>query len=127
MRRVTRWTPIDYQEAVLENFKKNSKRTQAEWKLRTEIRKVLGWDDWEYQYHVLRYVADFAHLPTKLIVEVDGSSHNHKKEYDDQRTSKLNDHGWTVIRFTNAEVFRETEKVIQKIKDTVFGLSVDSP
>ena len=119
-------THFNTQLAVYEGFKKNSKRTEAEWQLRTLIRKELDWTEWSYQHRILRYTADFAHLPTKLVIEVDGSSHDHRKEYDAKRTENLNHEGWTVIRFTNVQIYKEPEKVMNKIKETL-GASVESP
>ncbi len=51
------------------------------------------------------YVVDFL-LDGKLIVEVDGSSHDKedKKEYDALRTQRLESLGYKVIRITNKEV-----------------------
>ena len=62
------------------------------------------------------YVVDFL-LDGKLIVEVDGSSHDKedKKEYDALRTQRLESLGYKVIRITNKEVINGiTTEVAEK-------------
>ncbi len=48
-------------------------------------------------------------------IEVDGDSHAEQLEYDQARTTYLNELGYTVIRFTNREVFTQCEVVLQHI------------
>lgn len=115
---------------VEHNFTRNSKRTEAEWRLRSELRNQLDWGEWRYQYKILHYTADFAHLPSKTIVEVDGSSHNHREERDNHRTDVLFHEGWRVIRFTNVQIYKELEWVIKTIKANIeinSSTSVDNP
>ncbi len=54
------------------------------------------------------YIADFACHRSKLIVELDGSQHNEKreKERDAVRTAFLESRGYFVVRVWNNEVFR---------------------
>lgn len=51
-----------------------------------------------------RYIADFACRNPMLIVEVDGETHVDRGAADQQRTEFLQDRGYRVIRFTNADV-----------------------
>ena len=50
-------------------------------------------------------------------MEVDGDSHAEpdQKEYDEARTEWLNDHGYTVIRFSNREVLGQFGAVLDAI------------
>ena len=50
------------------------------------------------------YIADFYCSELKLIIEVDGSFHNGRKEYDNERDSKLLNKGIQVIRIKNEEL-----------------------
>lgn len=58
------------------------------------------------QRPVSRYIADFACLEAKLIIEIDGQSHDvaDQIEYDAERTSLLNKLGWRVLRIRDALV-----------------------
>src|ERR1700722_15440096 len=46
------------------------------------------------------YVADFACMKARLIVELDGPSHDARKEYDHRRTEFMQKTGWAVLRFS---------------------------
>lgn len=66
------------------------------------------------------YIADFYFTKTtfgKLVVEIDGSSHAGRSEYDARRTAYLvNERGCRVIRFTNEDVFRDVSSVVDAIE-----------
>jgi very-short-patch-repair endonuclease len=61
------------------------------------------------------YVADFACLPLKLVIELDGGQHSDALDYDAQRTSYLEKHGFRVLRFWNNQVFTERPVVLDAI------------
>jgi len=61
------------------------------------------------------YFGDFCSHGAKLIVEVDGDSHASTLEYDAERTRFLESEGYRVIRFTNADVMRNLERVLTAI------------
>lgn len=65
------------------------------------------------QHPVGPYVADFACVPAKLIVEVDGYTHwtTEQLAHDARRTSYLEALGWRVIRVTNADVYESMDGV----------------
>lgn len=44
------------------------------------------------------FFGDFVWIHLKLVIEIDGSSHNGKKEYDERRDAFLKSHGWKVMR-----------------------------
>jgi len=62
-----------------------------------------------------RFIIDFYCDEAKLCIEIDGDSHAEQIEYDQARTAHLNELGYTVIRFTNREVFNQCEAVPQQI------------
>jgi len=68
------------------------------------------------QYPIGNYVVDFVCLATRLIVEIDGESHNHMIEADERRTQWLESQGFRVIRFMNSDVLKNTEGVTQAIQ-----------
>jgi methylmalonyl-CoA mutase len=76
------------------------------------------------QHAIDGYITDFVCLGKGLVIEIDGGYHQFTKEQDELRTLVLNAKGFHVIRFTNEEVIRESEKVLQAIK-TALGLQPD--
>lgn len=70
------------------------------------------------QHIIGKYIADFACLETKLIIEVDGKYHNleGQQEEDAIRTKVIEDYGYRVLRFTNEQVLYDTEQTLEKIK-----------
>ncbi len=61
------------------------------------------------------YVADFVCIPMKLIVELDGPSHDGTVRADLEREAYLKAHGFRILRFTNQQVHEELEGVFQMI------------
>lgn len=76
------------------------------------------------QHIVGEYITDFINLKNKLIIEIDGKYHQEAEQVikDTQRTQYLEQKGYTVIRFTNEEVFNHMEDVIKKIKETIMAI-----
>ena len=64
------------------------------------------------------YIADFYICDKRLVVELDGSSHKGREDYDAKRTTDIKKlHGYNVLRFKNKAVFADVNKVIAKIQD----------
>lgn len=76
------------------------------------------------QHIVGEYITDFINLKHKLIIEIDGKYHQEVEQVkkDAQRTQYLEQKGYSVIRFTNEEVFNHMEDVIKKIKETIMAI-----
>ncbi len=94
------------------------RQTQAEEVLWAYLRaKPLGFK-FRRQHPYLHYILDFYCHSLKLVIEVDGSIHEKEevKENDAVRQSCLEDHGLTILRFTNEEIRLNTENVIAKIE-----------
>jgi Uncharacterized protein conserved in bacteria len=67
-----------------------------------------------------RYVADFYIIDQRLIVELDGSTHNGTKSADTQRSADIiNHYGYDVIRFKNKAVFKDVKAVLGEILNHV--------
>jgi len=62
------------------------------------------------------YIIDFFCSKANLAIEVDGEIHKFKNEYDAERTQYLEESGIKVIRFSNFDVEKNIEKVIERIK-----------
>ena len=75
------------------------------------------------QHPVGNFILDFYCPACKLVVEIDGEIHAYQTDYDDARTSKLAEHGYKVLRFSNKQVMNDLPKVIAEIKRVAFSLS----
>jgi very-short-patch-repair endonuclease len=64
-----------------------------------------------------RFIVDFYCASLKLVIEIDGDSHDSEEAlvYDHERSIYLNGLGLTVMRFTNAEVMDNLEGVHQQL------------
>lgn len=67
-----------------------------------------------FQVIVPPYIVDFLIPKRMLVIEVDGSSHKNKKEYDERRTRYLEARGFRVVRILNSEVATWSLKTIRK-------------
>ena len=61
------------------------------------------------------YIVDFVCVTPKLIIEADGGQHAEQAEYDQARSLYLNGLGFTVLRFWNDEILRQTDDVLAEI------------
>ncbi len=71
------------------------------------------------QHAIEGFIADFVCIPKMTVIEVDGGYHSEEeqKDYDQQRTQYLEEFGFTVIRFTNEDVIKNTNKVVTEITE----------
>jgi very-short-patch-repair endonuclease len=69
------------------------------------------------QHPIGPYVADFAHIAGKMVIEIDGSTHwtAEKIAHDRRRDAYLSSRGWTVVRFPNDDVYRDVSRVVEEI------------
>jgi len=70
------------------------------------------------QHPVGRFVLDFYCPSHRLVVEVDGGSHEGKPDYDQARTAALAAFGYHVLRFRNADVLNRLPSVLATIRET---------
>jgi very-short-patch-repair endonuclease len=92
--------------------------TDAELKLWNALRahRLMGLG-FRRQLPIDGYIVDFACPEKKLIVEVDGSQHgdDNLAIADQVRSKRLEEDGWTVLRFWNDDVVRDIDSVCQHI------------
>ena len=67
------------------------------------------------QYPLCGYVVDFVCLEASLVIEADGGQHAEQTAYDEERTRKLEQSGFRMMRFWNDEILRNTEIVLETI------------
>lgn len=93
--------------------------TEAERKLWWHLRRriALHGTYFRRQVRLGRYIVDFCCLKARLVVEVDGGQHGRDSiaRYDAARSQELEGQGFTVLRFSNTQVLREIDTVIETI------------
>ncbi|BCM93035.1 putative protein [Abditibacteriota bacterium] len=67
------------------------------------------------QHPIPLYIADFACIAKKLLVELDGRGHDHTVERDHNRDEVIKQQGWRVLRFSNVQLMRDREGVVQTV------------
>jgi very-short-patch-repair endonuclease len=75
------------------------------------------------------YIADFVCHSGRVIVELDGESHDFesRRKIDRRRDAWFESQGYAVLRFTNDQVLRELEGVVHVIRETVCTRRADPP
>ncbi|MEJ7609606.1 MAG: DUF559 domain-containing protein [Ferruginibacter sp.] len=92
--------------------------TEAENILWQELRNNQLGVKFRRQHPIDAYIADFVYLQKALIIEADGGYHHspEQKLYDEDRERILKEIGFTILRFTNAEILNTPKKVIFDIR-----------
>ena len=78
------------------------------------------------QYKIAPFVVDFACVPLRLVIEIDGGVHGRDDVVlrDHLRQTEIEALGWTVVRFTNDTALGEPWRIDDAIRDRarVLGL-----
>jgi very-short-patch-repair endonuclease len=71
------------------------------------------------QFGIGHFIVDFYCHSLRLVIELDGFTHDSEKTQEKDRVKQefLEKSGYTVIRFTNEEVYGDIEKLLNKIQD----------
>ena len=115
----SRWGVIkrQYSQQTLQNAKVlRQNQTNAEGLLWHYLRnKQMDGHKFRRQQPIGPYIVDFACMPRKLIVELDGGQHAKQEAYDEKRDTFLQDKGYRILRFWNNEVFENCFGVLESI------------
>ncbi len=87
--------------------------TEPELLLWTCLRHDFNWK-FRRQEPIGRYVVDFVCYPKRLIIEVDGIQHADSPA-DRVRDARLEELGFTVLRFWNGDIMTELDTVLETI------------
>jgi very-short-patch-repair endonuclease len=118
---------VDGTEALERVRELRREMTPAERRLWSRLRtRRLGGFKFKRQEWVGPFIADFYCWEAKLIVEVDGTQHADRDDYDCARTAYLKREGFRVVRFWNNQVTDELEGVLAAILAILEG-RVPSP
>jgi very-short-patch-repair endonuclease len=110
--------PIEYtllKDFAIENRKKPTEEESILWDyLKGNVFGV----HFRRQHIIGLFIADFACLSHKLIIEIDGKYHQLPDQQisDKERTEWLEQKGFKVMRFTNEQIINDTNKVLKSIQ-----------
>lgn len=90
----------NYAEVLLWNEIKNKKVSNLDF----DRQRIIG-----------NYIVDFLCYQKMLVIEIDGSSHDNKVDYDKVREEYLKNLGLQVLRFTDKDVRNNIQSVLNEI------------
>ena len=106
-------------DLLKEYAKENRKRpNEAESVLWDYIKERQLGQPFRRQHIIGEFIADFACIPAKLVIEIDGGYHQlpERQISDEKRQEWLESQGFAVIRFTNEEVISDIDNVLETIE-----------
>jgi very-short-patch-repair endonuclease len=116
--RLERWqTPPE----LWANFKRLAREarrhpTPAEERLWQALRRKSLGTRFRRQHSIGQFRVDLYCPRVRLAIEIDGSSHDDKGDYDAERTVHLEGRNIRVLRFTNSQVMGELGRVLETIE-----------
>jgi cyclase len=98
-----------------------NKLTPAEQTFWLRLKEQFSEYKFRKQHPISIYIADFYCHKLKLVIEIDGSSHDSEeaKLADKKRQEYLENLNLTVIRFTNEQIRSDVENVIKVISSII--------
>lgn len=98
--------------------------TEAEALLWRHLRdRRLAGAKFKQQMWIGAYIADFACIDARLIVEADGGQHGEQIGYDIARDTALAAAGWRVMRFWNADIAANVTGILDAIREALHAPS----
>jgi very-short-patch-repair endonuclease len=119
MKRYFRNTDLKPLSSELRTF--GTKGEAVLWKMVLRARLMNGYQ-FNRQYIIENYIVDFISRRLNLIIEIDDSSHLTKGSEDYKRQLRLEELGFTVLRFSEYEVLNALEDVHNQIYYAVKAL-----
>ena len=124
----TQRTISDFRRKTARRLRHNT--TDAERKLWRLLRTFeLNGRHFRRQMPIGNYVADFACMAARLIIEFDGSQHGEAENAarDDVRTRWLEGEGYCVLRFWNNDIVQNPQGVLDVIYAALYGSRDSEP
>ena len=106
--------------------------TKSEQLIRAVVRKKKLWHLFLRQKMIGSFILDFYCSKLLLGIEIDGSSHDDKIDYDAMRTLKIQEKWIKILRYTNDDVLKNIEWVINnleyeiQIREKELGMQIPS-
>jgi len=105
----------------LKSFAKNLRNdsTKGEIILWSKVLRAKQFHGYQFnrQFAISNYIVDFICRKLKLIIEIDGYSHEFKFEKDKLRDEELKTLGYTTIRFQEKDVYIDLENIIRVLEN----------
>ena len=81
------------------------------------------------QVPIQNYIADFVCMSAKLVIELDGASHDFEEQLkaDQKRDAFFVSEGFQILRFTNEQVMSNLEGVVEMIRQAASSRASSSP
>lgn len=90
--------------------------TSSEQRLLTALTQELPNLEFQFQVVMVPFIVDFVSLIKKVVIEVDGNSHDGRFDSDETRQRDLERDGYSFIRFTNNEVMNSIDQVVSDVR-----------
>jgi len=129
--------PLSLRERVRVRDSKQLKTFARELRQQATDAELLLWkhvrgrrlDGYKFRRQVViePYIVDFLCLEARLIVEADGGQHIEQSAYDGRRARKLEDMGYTIMRFWNHEILGDLSSVLEQIHSALIKASSPQP
>jgi adenine-specific DNA-methyltransferase len=71
------------------------------------------------QHSVGPYICDFACVEASILVELDGSQHVERSDYDFGRDAFLRSKGFRILRFWNNDVLSNTDAILETVYEAL--------
>jgi very-short-patch-repair endonuclease len=85
-----------------------------------QVHKGIFWKiDFDRQRIIGNYIIDFYVKTLGLVIEIDGSSHNNKEEYDQKREEYLLSFGLKVYRISDFRVKHDLNNVMKELEEYI--------
>lgn len=104
-------------KSLARHLRKDS--TPGEIKLWSEVLRARGFYSYQFnrQFAIGNYIVDFVCRKLKLVIEIDGRSHQFKIDRDRQRDQYLEDPGYCVVRIAESDVTHDLNNVIRTLEN----------
>jgi len=118
---VTNFRELPYNPKLKDRARKlRNNSTRGEIKFWSELLRNRQSGYQFYRQKILyHYIVDFHCPKLKLIIEIDGTSHDNKKEYDEHRDKILGSYGLKVLHFNDIKVLNNFHLVEKDFKEQV--------
>ena len=97
------------------SIKNRRSPTEAEYIMWQFLRKNNYGYKFVRQKPIFRFIVDFYCRKLLLVIEIDGNSHDERKNYDQQRDKYLESVNIKTLRFTNDEVLNDFDSVLKRL------------
>ncbi len=104
--------------------------TKSEIRLWQQLKgKQMYGDDFHRQKPLLNYIADFYCYELKLVIELDGYTHQFEEvvKKDEIKQQELEEAGLTVLRFNDNEVMRDINNVMRTLEGYITEFEKHTP